>query len=226
MTKALRFAVGNSDEYRSAVWRLWIQGKDVYLAARTSADLIKFSMHRSGIWRLAWTKQSGITALGSSDRVEGRWTRPPQFRVGWTQGPSVVVPSVELARPFKHASTGLGEVVWIPPAGPGSKHHLTVLFEDVQAPAAGVAGVLLPSDKEVGVLRFKEGGYVRLHQREVAMNEIERSFVSDRKADMQIRYGGPTPDLVDASLFAAGTDDAGFPYILDVPLAWENVVSN
>jgi hypothetical protein len=98
----IRFAVGSPDEYRSAIWRLWVQGNDVYLAARVLTGFIKISLHRSGIWRLAWTDQSGIRTQGSSDRVEARWQRPQEFRQGWTQGPAVIVPNSGIQRPFRH----------------------------------------------------------------------------------------------------------------------------
>lgn len=101
--KTLYFAVGSPDEYRSAVWRLWVHGDDVYLGAR-DVRWIKLSMHHSGIWRYAWTEESGLKTPGSADRVINRWSRPADFVPGWTQGPSLIVPNTGIRRPFKHRS--------------------------------------------------------------------------------------------------------------------------
>jgi hypothetical protein len=54
-----RFGVGSADGPRSAVWRLWT-GKgtsDVYVAARTLGGNLKVSLHESGVWRYAFTKE-------------------------------------------------------------------------------------------------------------------------------------------------------------------------
>jgi len=45
--RTLRFAVGTAQEYRSAIWRLWVERNDAYLAARTLGGLIKLSLHES-----------------------------------------------------------------------------------------------------------------------------------------------------------------------------------
>ena len=45
--RTLRFAVGTTQEYRSAIWRLWVERNDAYLAARTLGGLIKLSLHES-----------------------------------------------------------------------------------------------------------------------------------------------------------------------------------
>jgi hypothetical protein len=57
--KVIRFAVGSPEQYRSSLWRLWVQGNDVYLGARIITGVVKLSMHRSGIWRYAFTERSG-----------------------------------------------------------------------------------------------------------------------------------------------------------------------
>jgi hypothetical protein len=127
--KTLRFGVGTPEEYRGAIWRLWVQGNDVYLAARDLIGQIKYSLHRSGQWRLAWTEKSGQRAEGSTDRVEGRWKRPPEFRPGWTQGPAVIVPNSGIQRPFRRRrDDDQAPVLWSPTARPGHSHRFVVLL--------------------------------------------------------------------------------------------------
>jgi hypothetical protein len=222
--KTLRFAVGSPSEYRSAVWRLWVQGNDVYLAGRTTVNVIKFSLHRSGIWRLAWTDSSGLRAGNSSDRVEHRWLRPSEFRPGWTQGPALIVPNVGTKKPFRHTlNEGSGPIAWYPAPRPGNKHHFTILFADPAAPHESWHTVLRPGDRSVGVLDQRNGTKVVLAQREVPMVEKESSYIYEFAGDMRIRYPHSIPEEVEGSVFTAGTDDDGHPYVLDIPMGWENV---
>jgi hypothetical protein len=222
--KTLRFAVGSPDEYRSAVWGLRVQGNDVYLSARHLDGLMKVSMHRSGIWRLAWTEQSGIKVTGSPDRVALRWQRPSEFRPGWTQGLAVVVPHSGIQRPFRHDSAeDLSKVLWVPTPAPGNQHRLTVLFVKPSAPPDSWQEVILPDDRQLGTLDLRNGDRVALLQREIAMVEKENLFVIPFVADMRINYDSAVPEVTGASVFSGGTDDAGYPYLLDLALGWENV---
>jgi hypothetical protein len=222
--KTLRFAVGGPDDYRSAIWRLWVQGNDVYLAARAVMGFIKFSLHHSGKWRLAWTERSGILAKGSSDRVEGRWTRPPEFRRGWTQGPAIIVPHTGIQHPFRHHDDDVSKsVVWSPTPRPGYKLHFTVLFANLHAPVDSWSKVLRPGDKCLGALYLKDRDTVALCRREVAMVEKESSYILPFVRNMRINYDADIPEVNGASVFSAGTDDAGQPYLLDMALGWENV---
>ncbi len=187
-------------------------------------SLIKLSMHRSGIWRLAWTAPSGICAQGSSDRVEERWQRPPEFRAGWTQGPSVIVPNTGVERPFSHV-TGAERIpiVWSPTPKPGNKLHFTLLFASADASPESWQTVFRASDKLIGAVTLRNRSVVALFRREVHMVEKETSYVIGFVADMKINYSQDIPETCEASVFTAGTDDAGHPYILDMPLGWENV---
>ena len=222
--KTLRFAVGTPTEYRSAVWRLWVQGNDIYLAARTTVSLIKLSLHRSGTWRLAWTESSGIRARHSADRVEERWERPPEFRSGWTQGPSLIVPNTGLKKPFDRPAGGERvPVIWSATPSAGSKHHFTILLASRDAPVESWDTVFRADDHLLGTLDQRNGHKVALCRREVPMIEKESSYIYGFAADMKINYPEQVPDACEASVFTAGTDDAGHPYILDIPLAWENV---
>lgn len=196
----------------------------MYLGARHLGGLIKLSMHRSGIWRLAWSHESGLKAQSSEDRVEERWSRPPEFRPGWTQGPSVIAPHSGIDRPFRHnKQDNLDKVLWIPTPTPENKHHFTVLFASPSAPTESWAEVVRPSDRKVGILELRNGGQVVLCQREVAMVDKERSFILQFVKNMRINYDAKIPEVTGASVFSAGTDDAGNPYLLDIALGWENV---
>jgi hypothetical protein len=222
--KTLRFAAGSPSEYRSAIWRLWVQGNDVYLAARTMISMLKLSLHRSGAWRLAWTDTSGQRARNSSDRVEERWSRPAPFRPGWIQGPALIVPNPGTKRPFQRAAGVAGTPIrWSEPPRPGHKLHFTILFADSTAPPDSWQTVFRSGDQSVGVLDQRNGTRVVLCRRAVPMVEKESSYVLNFAADMKITYPDSIPEVVEASVFSAGIDDAGHPYLLDIPLGWENV---
>jgi hypothetical protein len=55
------------------------------------------------------------------------------------------------------------------------------------------------------------------------MAEKESSYTYGFTSDMRITYPDAIPEEVEASVFMAGTDDAGYPYLLDIPMGWENV---
>jgi len=222
---ALRFGVGTSTEYRSAIWGLWVKdkGNEVSLAARVLGGHIKLSMHWSGNWRLAWTKQSGILAPGSTDRVEERWTRPAEFLPGWTRGPAVIVPAVDIRQSFsRRAEKKVKPVVWSPAPRPGYSHRFVLLFGAAGVPHKAWQSVVSPGAL-LGSIKLLDGQTVLLTRYEAPLVEKESSFIEKHKGGTWIDYPDHRPELVEASLFTAGSDDAGHPYILDVPLGWENV---
>lgn len=71
----LRFGIRRDDGYVSDTWRLWItHSADVYLATRGMAGIEKYSFHRSGICRSAFTKEHGTPQI-MSDRALFKWKR-------------------------------------------------------------------------------------------------------------------------------------------------------
>jgi hypothetical protein len=55
------------------------------------------------------------------------------------------------------------------------------------------------------------------------MVEKESSYIDGFVRDMNINYDTEIPEVNAASVFIFGMDDAGHPYVLDIPLSWENV---
>ena len=92
----LRFKIRREDGYTSSAWRLWVTTPgDVYLAIKSMAGIEKYSFHRSGICRSAFTKEYG-TPSSMNDRVISKWKRlstPPRgsgqaSRVAWLAFPT------------------------------------------------------------------------------------------------------------------------------------------
>jgi hypothetical protein len=129
----LRFAVGRPDGPQSSVWSVFARaGKsDVYVANRQIASILKFSLHESGIWRLAFTEQYASDRVASGeeigDRVQHRWLRPPETQPGWTHAMSIVIPVSDLRDYGKRIDYGR-EISWRSAPGPGTQSVFGIFF--------------------------------------------------------------------------------------------------
>jgi len=135
----------------------------------------------------------------------------------------VIIPNTGIERPFRHGKEDVDDVAWVPTPAPGKKHHITVLLASRGATPKSWSEVVRPTDATLGVLDLRTGDRVLLCQREIPMVEKEASFVLPFVKDMRINYDLEVPEDVQASVFSAGTDDDGHPYLIDMPLGWENV---
>jgi hypothetical protein len=191
-----RFAVGAAACPRSAAWRLWT-GKgtsDVYIAARTLGGDLKASLHESGVWRFASTKESwerrGSTA--AADRVIERWKRPPPIE-GGTPAFMVIVPSGEIGLP-RHPLTAKAKkytknVVWVPPAPEGFATHFIVMYTGPGGPE--------PSAQDRFVDRFKlpNGQTIIILIQEHAISEADKQQLeAGRQAIAEAVRQGPEAD--------------------------------
>jgi hypothetical protein len=78
----LRFAIKSPSEQVSSIWRLWAtRHGDVYLATRSMAKIEKYSFHKSGICRSAFTNEHG-TPPAMADRAMFKWNRLPTPAAG------------------------------------------------------------------------------------------------------------------------------------------------
>jgi hypothetical protein len=80
--------------------------------------LFKVSLHSSGVWVLAATKQSGATFQGGNRRAK-EWNRPLEHAHGITRGPSVLVPHTSLGVRKLPPGEGEKKIHWYraPPVG-------------------------------------------------------------------------------------------------------------
>jgi hypothetical protein len=55
---SIRWAIGSRDGARSQSWSIFgnPNHSDIYIGPRTQTGVIKLSLHKSGIWRMAWTE--------------------------------------------------------------------------------------------------------------------------------------------------------------------------
>jgi len=159
----VRLAVGAPDGLQSAVWLVFTRrGKsDIYVANRHVAGLLKVSLHESGVWRLAFTREFAATlpssSPGSDERVQERWSRPNPRKPGWTHAMSIVVPVADLWRPDPPLDFP-ADIKWRHAPGPGMESHFALMLERGSGyvdrrPGGDVIAVLpLPSGESLWII--------------------------------------------------------------------------
>ena len=113
----VRFAAGSADGPHATVWRLWANRKgDVFLAARALAGKFKASLHVSGLWRFAATKENAASQKSlvgyGRDRAIHKWRRPQEFAPGLTKAMEIWVAGVDVDSPPTPKSSK-GNVRWL-----------------------------------------------------------------------------------------------------------------
>ena len=74
---------------------------DIYIGARQPLGDVKISLHKSGIWRLAHTKEAAERLnLGVADRLLRRWNPPAPVALGWTHSATIEIPTLAFQRPW------------------------------------------------------------------------------------------------------------------------------
>jgi len=125
MDKSITVAVGSPDDLRSSIWRLWVQGDEVYFGAVQLLPALKVSLHKSGKWHIAWHKSLSIPA---KNRVVCRWRRPPPNSDRMLLAINVIVDPFFPKYPFKNKAITGPEINWLPLALFGRVLTLKVLF--------------------------------------------------------------------------------------------------
>lgn len=130
MAKAqtVRFAAGRPDEPFSGVWWLVVKNDDVFIgASKSSMGIFKVSLHKSGVWALAATKQSGATFQNGNRRAK-QWNRHLEHIHEVTRGPSILVPHSPLgSRPIQ-TEEGKKKVAWYPGPAAGETVEFSLYF--------------------------------------------------------------------------------------------------
>jgi hypothetical protein len=98
--RSIRFGIKNNSK-RAATWKLWTEtggGKsEIYLANRSLGGTLKASMHQSGRWHIAYTKEvyeSRVKGTNTklNDRFIEKWSMPPEIAPGITLAFRIVTP--------------------------------------------------------------------------------------------------------------------------------------
>ena len=147
---ALRVAAGTDFGPRSGVWRIWSQGDEIYIAMRSIASEFKTSLHSSGEYRNAFTKQKYV---GDGDPALMRWTEPPESAPGFRHIYEIVIPTAELTVPLvEPPAAEKAKILLIDPAPEG---HAVVVSIVLTNPGLEVAGHPVPAGGVPSILLAK-----------------------------------------------------------------------
>jgi len=221
------FAVGSSENIQSWVWRMWVQGDDVYLGARNALRAFKVSLHRSNIWRIAFVKD--LKRDDISDRLIQRWTRPGEFTPGWTPSIGILVSSIDAKRPFKKIKVEDSRFQWFSPPSNGNKLLFKVLISKPDLSEADLTAVLIQGDQLVGKLLKRNGETAWLVVREDILTSIEIEKITDvmEKTKIHLKPGSLEDSVGDSRALLVVSEDypsiSNQPTILDIALGKENL---
>lgn len=134
----VRFAAGSLQGPRGAIWALWTSLRgDVYVGGHGMTGDLKVSLHPSGDWRHAFSRehyrQPAPFAPPKRRRAFSKWRRAAEFSPGYTRAFQILVPDEHIVTPQDAAIHDL-DVCWAPSPGPGREVYFT--------------GILGPQDSE------------------------------------------------------------------------------
>ncbi|MGN6485241.1 MAG: hypothetical protein ACTHMX_12665, partial [Thermomicrobiales bacterium] len=154
----IHVGVGSPQTGRSSIWT--VAGRknavDVYIGNRETMKQQKVSLHESGIWRFAWTKEAAEQVLvpGQNRLIEG-WKAPDQMGAGWTQGIQIWVLEEDshtvATVPWSRSRNG---IKWLPYPGAGKAWVFQVVLAQ---PDQGVVSMKDQFPIDAFHLRSKEG---------------------------------------------------------------------
>jgi len=128
---AVRVAFGSPEAPLSGAWRFWVNGSDVYLSIREQGGIWKMSLHESGEWFWAFTRESGIKVTDRPDTRRGKeWTRAPEFKPGWVLAAAISVPRADDKHdlPVLDGVHKFDSVIWLEEPEIGWEVQLVLLF--------------------------------------------------------------------------------------------------
>jgi hypothetical protein len=220
MSKSVIVAVGSPDDLRSSIWRLWVQGDEVYFGPRSMLPHLKASLHRTGNWHIK---------LGKI-KVE-RWRRPKDDR-GLVKGIMVLVDPFLPTEPFKDRaiqSISDSDIKWVvlPPYG-----KLAVLIVALATKDADLDSGMFPvGDRILAKLEKKNGERVLLIAHDMTLSpELSQKIIEEKsKITINVKEGRTIKaqlGLGRAILTFPPGAPGEMPAIYDLCLGWDNVASD
>lgn len=124
----IRFGIKRPDGYTSKIWRLWITRiGDVYLCTKGMGGIIKYSFHKSGICRHAFTKEHGIPNT-LTDRATIKWKKADTLPKGNGQASRVAWLSFPTDYLSRDIDVGKKKITWINAAPVGKSTFLEMCY--------------------------------------------------------------------------------------------------
>lgn len=150
-TKVYRFALGSPDAPRSGLWRVWTHEDEVRAAVRTTTEEVTLTAYPAGRWRI------------TQGTVVSKWHRPREFRPGWVQGPTIVIPSSPV--PIRSSEPDLypGEPIsWLPAPQLDYVARITLLFAGLRAEQSRWRPSDLPGTQHLTILPLRTLGALHI----------------------------------------------------------------
>jgi hypothetical protein len=218
MNQSITVAVGSPDDLRSSIWRLWVQGDEVYFGPRQMLPTLKVSLHRTGAWHIK---------LG---RIKVQRWRRPKDNLGIVNGLMVLVdPSVPKATFWNKAILN-SNIKWIalPPSG-----KLVTLILLLATAGADLDSARFPvGDQILARLQKKNGESAVLIAHDMTLTtQLSEKFGEERlKIVVNVHEGRSTKsqflDQTRAMLTFLPGAAGEMPSIYDLSLGWDNVASD
>ena len=160
---------------------MWTHEDEVHVAVRTARDKVMLTAYPTGRWRIA---------VGSA---VSRWTRPKEFRPGWTRGPDVVIPysAAPVGSPANDPFA-TEPVAWLPSPAPGHLARFTLLFASPRAEGSRWRPPDAPGTESVTVLPLRTAGTLHLCR-------VDEPITPKQLRDLAPRPNDASRDLAPAS---------------------------
>lgn len=151
--KIFRFALGSPATPLSGLWRVWTHEDEAHVAVPATLEEVGLTIYPTGRWR--------ITIGG----VVSRWTRPKDFRPGWTRGPDLVIPHTEIPVQLPANDTHAAEpVTWLAPPASGYQARFSLLVATPAAEASHWRPVEAPGTEHLAALALRTSGTLHLYR--------------------------------------------------------------
>jgi hypothetical protein len=224
MSESITVAVGSPDDLRSSIWRLWVQGDEVYFGAQLMLPSLKVSFHKTGRWHIAW--QKGLK-IKEKTRIICKWRRPDPLNNGLINGIAVLVDPYLPRQPFKNKAIIDPDIKWLPLALYGKFLALKVVIATKKADLD--SGRFAPDERILGRLKKANQEQVLLLAHDLPITlELGQRFAKSR-SEIKIHFRKENIDranLLDTTR-ALSITLPRFPHetptIYDLSLGWENV---
>jgi hypothetical protein len=217
----IRFAVGDKGDVRSSIWRLWANGNDLYLAARSYAHISKISFHQSGLYRFA-INDKVERENDASDRVLYKWKRPDEFIPGWTRCFGLLFPPRVTQHPFANVFAENKAIQFIEPPAAGRKVILNIILSHKAARSDHVTKGCATGAKILGRIDMPRE-LAWLISFSDAFTSAESATVSDHfnKLKLHLKPGSSGAEV--ESSFLHALEEGVTPFLIDIELGRESL---
>lgn len=224
--RALRFGIRDRDK-RAATWKLWTEtargNSDVYLACRALGGSLKASLHQSGNWHIAYSREAfEQLVIGSvpnaTNRFIDKWPRPSEIATGVTLAFRIVTPWSAVTSMIDNSDDSA--ITWLPNAPRQKATEVDILFVNAAVPVTDWPGKRSMGTSLVGSIALENGYRVWAVSWVIEMPDLSRL----NKGSGGFYKGRSRADLKDAQMRALvfGNETDGSRVLYDCPVQGPN----